>query len=166
MQGVAAKFTAPCTSAKKEPIVRKRDKYKPAVSKSVLIFLAGFVWVCVGTMLLLRAVLWISATADVNRYIFIGAGVAMALCVHHFGFSKIADRNVARLLPVDGKKCLFSFMPWKSYLIVLVMIAMGVGLRHSAIPRQYLGIVYTCIGLALLLSSGRYFRAFFREIRH
>ena len=78
---------------------------------------------------------------------------------------KIVEKNLSRILPVDEKRCLFSFMPWKSYLIVLIMIAMGTLLRHSAIPKQYLAIIYTGIGLALILSSVRYARAFLKEIR-
>jgi len=32
---------------------------------------------------------------------------------------KIADKNLNRLLPLTEKKCIFSFMTWKSYLIVI-----------------------------------------------
>ena len=73
--------------------------------------------------------------------------------------------DLERILPMDEKKCLFSFIPWKSYLIIVVMITIGAILRHSVIPKQYLAIVYTAIGLALILSSVRYMRVFFREIR-
>jgi hypothetical protein len=37
------------------------------------------------------------------------------------------------------------------------MIALGLLLRHSAIPKPYLAILYIGMGLALLLSSLRYF---------
>jgi hypothetical protein len=145
--------------------VRKRDKYRPAVTKAVLLFLAGGLWVCVGTMLLFWAVSWLLEAANVNRYVFAGAGVVLALFVHHFGFLKIADKNIARILPDNEKRCIFSFMPWKSYLIILIMITMGTILRHSAIPKQYVAILYTGIGLALILSSVRYVRVFLKEIR-
>jgi hypothetical protein len=49
-------------------------------------------------------------------------------------------------------------MTWKSYLIVAVMVTMGIMLRHSSIPKQYLSIMYIGIGTALILSSIRYFR--------
>ena len=45
------------------------------------------------------------------------------------------------------------------------MIAMGAILRHSPIPKGYLAILYTGIGLALVLSSVRYMRVFLKEIR-
>ena len=145
--------------------MRKWDKYKPAVPKVVLLFLAGGLWLCVGFMLLFLAVSWLLKAPNVNRTVFAGIGVVLALFVHHFGFLKIVEKNLSRILPVDEKRCLFSFMPWKSYLIVLIMIAMGTLLRHSAIPKQYLAIIYTGIGLALILSSVRYARAFLKEIR-
>ena len=145
--------------------MNKRDKYKPAVTKIALLFLAGCVWVGVGSMLLLVAFSWLSAAAYAERYVLVGAGVVVALLIHHFGFLKIAEQNVARILPMDEKRCLFSFMPWKSYLMIPVMIAAGAILRHAAIPKQYLAILYTGIGLALVLSSVRYVRVFLREIR-
>jgi len=145
--------------------MRKKDKYKPAVTKNVLLFVAGFTWGLVGTMLLFLAFSWLSKTSNINIYLFGGVGVVLALMAHHFGFLKIVDKNLERILPMDEKKCLFSFIPWKSYLIIAVMITVGAMLRHSVIPKQYLAILYTAIGLALLLSSVRYMRVFFREIR-
>jgi len=145
--------------------VRNRDKYKPAVTKNVLLFLAGFVWTCVGTMLLFLAFSWLSKASNVNRTVFASAGVVLALLVHHFGFLRIVDKNLKRILPMDDKKCVFSFISWKSYLIIAVMIAMGTTLRRSAIPKQYLAVVYIGIGLALILSSVRYMRVLLREIR-
>lgn len=145
--------------------VRNMEKYKPAVTKVVLLFLAGGVWICVGVMLVSLAVSWLLATADGNGYVFAGSGVALALVVHHFGFLRIVDKNLKRILPADKKRCIFSFMPWKSYLIIPVMITMGIILRHSPVPKEYLAILYLGIGLALILSSVRYVRVFLREIR-
>ena len=145
--------------------MRKRDAYKPAVTKDVLLFLAGFIWVCVGVMLLFLAFSWLLKFSNITICLFGGVGIVLALLIHHFLFLKIVDKNLARILPTDEKKCLFSFIPLKSYLIIVVMIAMGVILRHSVIPKQYLAILYAGIGLALLLSSVRYVRAFFRGIR-
>ncbi len=143
--------------------IRKSDKYKPAVSKRFLLFLAGGLWICVGGMLLFLAVSWLRAARGVNPYVFAGAGVLLALLVHHFGFLKIVDRNMARILPLNGKQCVFSFMSWKSYLMILVMIMMGAIVRHSAIPKPYVAVLYTGIGLALILSSVRYLRAFVKK---
>ena len=144
---------------------RKMEEYKPAVTKVVLLLLAGGLWMCVGVMLLSLAVSWLLETANSDRYVCAGSGVVLALLVHHFGFLRIVDKNLKRILPVDKKRCVFSFMPWKSYLIIPVMITMGITLRHSPVPKQYLAVLYTGIGLALILSSVRYLRVFLKEIR-
>jgi uncharacterized membrane protein len=150
---------------KKERPMRKSDRIKPAVTKTVLLFLAGFVWFCVGTMLLVLAYSWLADATRTIFFAFFGLGIGLALLVHHFGFLKIVDKNIERILPMVEKKCLFSFITWKSYLIIIVMVAMGSFLRHSAIPRHYLAVLYIGIGLALVLSSLRYIRVFVYELR-
>jgi hypothetical protein len=144
--------------------MRKRERYKPAVSKNVLLLVAGVVWLMVGLMLVLIAFSWLRAAVSISIYHFVIAGVVLGLLVHHFGFLRIVNKNVRRILPMDEKRCLFSFIPWMSYVIIAVMISGGAILRHSAIPKHYLAIVYIGIGLALALSSVRYFRVFIREI--
>lgn len=140
-----------------------RKTCNPAVTKSVRIFLAGGLWICVGVMLQSLAVSWLLASARSDRLFFAGSGVALALCVHHFGFLRIVDKNLERICSGEEKKCIFSFMPWKSYLIVPVMITAGFVLRHSPIPKEYLAILYLGIGLALTLSSVRYVRVLLKE---
>ncbi len=145
--------------------MNKISLLKPAVSKKVLLFLAGFMWICVGTMLLVLAGSWLTTASNTTFLLFLGIGFVLALLVHHFGFLTIVDHNLERILVMDEKQCLFSFISWKSYLIIIIMVAMGVLLRHSEIPKHYLAILYTGIGLALILSSVRYMRVFFRELR-
>jgi hypothetical protein len=140
------------------------DKYKPAVANTFLLFVAGIVWVGVGIMLLILAFSWLSKASNLEIYLYSGGGILLALLVHHFGFLKIVDKNLNRILQMKGKKCLFSFIPWKSYLIIIVMVTMGVLLRHSMVPKKDLAILYIGIGLALILSSVRYIRVFYREI--
>ena len=133
-------------------------KYKPAVPRNVLIFMAGAVWVCVGTMLLVLAFTWLAQAPKVHRYAFLGAGFVLAMVAHHFAFLGTVDKNLARILATADKKCVFSFIPWRSYLLIMVMVTLGFILRHSAIPKPYLAVLYSGIGLALILSSVRYMR--------
>ena len=143
----------------------KKEIFKPAVTKNALLFLAGVVWLCVGAMLLTLACSWLSDAPGKPFFIFLAAGILLALLVHHFGFLRIVDKNIARILPMTDKKCLFSFITWKSYMIIMVMVGMGTFLRHSAIPRPYLAVLYTGIGLALVLSSLRYIRVFIQQVK-
>ncbi len=144
---------------------RKMTKIKPAVNKHVLLLLAGLMWLSVGIALLYVSYTWLHTSRGYDAYVFGGIGVVIALVVHHFGFLKIVDKNLGRILPMEGTRCVFSFITWKSYILVAGMVAMGALLRHSALPKPYLSIVYIGIGLALLLSSIRYLRTLLGQIR-
>lgn len=138
--------------------------FKPAANKEVLLFLAGAMWFGVGTLLLFLSYSWLNAFRAQGSYLFGAIGIAAALVVHHFGLLKIVDKNLGRILPMAGTKCIFSFITWKSYLIIAVMIAIGTLLRHSPIPKPYLSILYIAMGLALILSSVRYLRVLICQI--
>jgi hypothetical protein len=137
-------------------------KFTPSVDKRILVLLAGIMWCGVGMMLVSFAVTWLSLYNCREQAVYYAAGFLAAMPIHHFGFLKIADKNLNRLLPLTEKRCLFSFMTWKSYIIVLIMVSMGIALRHSSIPKRYLSVLYNGIGLALFLSGIRYLRFFIK----
>ncbi|HCT31340.1 MAG TPA: hypothetical protein DIW31_11580 [Bacteroidales bacterium] len=137
----------------------KAEHLKPAVNKPILLFLSGIMWLCVGIMLNTFAIHWLIAYGRSLSLLFAGIGFVISLVIHHFGFLKIADKNLGRINNLNAKPCLFSFMSWKSYIIVAIMVSLGITLRHSTIPKQFLAIIYIGIGLALIFSSIRYFRA-------
>ena len=136
----------------------KLQRLKPAVSRRTLLLLAGLLWIGVGAMLLSFAAGWLREGHPAHLALLIAAGVIAALLIHHFGFLRVVDRNLGRILPMQGKRCVFSFMSWKSYLVVGIMMAMGIGLRHAPLPKPYLAVLYIAIGLGLILSSVRYLR--------
>jgi hypothetical protein len=137
-------------------------KFTLIVDKKFLILTSGIMWCGVGIMLISFALSWLSVYTGRGSGLFYVAGFLLAMPIHHFGFLKIADKNLNRLLHLTEKKCLFSFMTRKSYLLVVVMVSMGIALRHSVIPKPYLSILYNGIGLALFLSGIRYLRFFLK----
>lgn len=141
----------------------KISRYKPSVTNHLLLLLAGSIWMIVGLGLLLLAISWLSKAANVQWFWI--PGILLALLIHHLGFLKIVDHNLRRIRLMKGKSCLFAFVSWKSYLVIAVMITMGAILRHSTLPKHYLAILYIGMGLALVLSSLRYFRVFIQIIR-
>jgi hypothetical protein len=140
------------------------QKLNPAVDKKYLIFLAGLMWCCAGIMLIFYAISWLRQCDGTGAAFYYAAGFLAAMPIHHFGFLRLANKNLNRLLPLAEKKCIFSFVTWKSYLIILIMIALGILFRHSAIPKQYLSILYIGIGLGLFLSGIRYFRLAIKQM--
>ncbi len=140
------------------------SRFKPSVKKSFLLLIAGFLWSAIGIMMCSMAVVWLISYSEPVWYFFL-AGIVFALVVHRFGFLRVVDKNLGRIGPMDPRPCAFAFMSWKSYFLVAVMMTLGITLRHSHIPRKYLSVIYLAIGLALFLSSIRYFTNFTREIK-
>ncbi len=130
---------------------------KPAVPKFVLFLISGLMWFGVGIFLNSYAVKWINSDIEVNRILIIGVGILLALIIHRLGFSKIVLKNNNRISQMNEFPCIFSFMTWKSYLLVLVMISLGITLRLSSIPLSYLAVIYIAIGCALIISSIKYY---------
>jgi hypothetical protein len=136
--------------------------YKPEVDRKVLIALSGVVWSVVGFILCKKAVDWLSF-APLSRIIPFGStGLVLALLIHFLGFRKLVNRNIERILSKGEKLCIFAFQAWKSYVIVAVMVGMGIALRASPLPREYLAVIYIGFGGAMLLSSLRYYQLSYR----
>jgi hypothetical protein len=138
------------------------EKFSLKADKKILVLVAGLMWCGVGVMLMTYAVTWLRRYTGGGVYLYYSAGFLAAMPIHHFGFLKLADKNLKRVLEPDERRSLLTFITPKSYLIIIVMVALGITLRHSPIPKQYLSIVYNGIGLGLFLSGIRYIRYFLK----
>jgi hypothetical protein len=134
------------------------ERWKPGINKAWLLFIAGLLWICAGSMLDILSYIWLRNETPHRAIISAAIGFALALLIHHFGFLRVVDKNLNRILPMEGKRCAFSFISWKSYFLISVMMLMGYCLRHSPLPKLYLAVLYSAIGTALILSSFRYLR--------
>jgi tellurite resistance protein TehA-like permease len=132
-------------------------RFTPAVPRRARMIVAGLAWSGAGLMLLSWAVRWLEATPLVLASVLAVAGIAIAVGAWFALFRRLARTNVARLEAAPRLACIFGFQPIKSYLIMGAMIALGVTLRHSAVPRPELAVVYLAIGGALLLASFSYY---------
>ena len=110
-------------------------------------------------MLLSLAVGWLRPIKLPAALPYAFAGVLLTLVFYFLSFSKLAGKNVGRIEQIRGNKTgLFAFQAWKSYLVIVFMIALGVILRHyTPIPKPFLAIVYMGVGGGLFLSSLRYY---------
>ena len=65
--------------------------------------MAGLMWCGVGVMLIRYAVSWLALCTAKEDLFFYSAGFLVSMPIHHFGFLKIADKNLNRLLPLKEK---------------------------------------------------------------
>ena len=97
-----------------------------------------------------------SKTWRIVGHVFVG--LVFAVAAHRYPFSKIALKNIDRLCLMADKCCIFAFQAWRSYLIVIFMMLLGITLRYSPVPRHFLAVIYATIGGALFLSSFHFYR--------
>jgi hypothetical protein len=134
-------------------------KLMPTAGKKTLMIMAGSMWCAVGAMLVWRAAVWLNIfrSPSQSETLYGAAGLAAGLVIHRYGFSRLAGKNISRLMGLAGRRSIFAFITVKSYLIIPVMIALGILLRHSPLPVGLLSAVYCGIGTGLFLSGARYF---------
>jgi hypothetical protein len=137
-------------------------RLNPAVSKRWLLIIAGIMWSAVGIMLIKYAVGWLAALVLVSALAWGAAGAVFAFIVYRFGFSHIAHKNIRRIQANPAQVCIFGFQEWKGYGMIVLMMALGILLRTSPLPRELLSLIYNTIGGALLLSSLQYYQHFAR----
>ncbi len=133
---------------------------KPFVSRKWLFFLAGMIWFVAGFNLCLLAYRWLYGWW---KYLFLLALLISFLA--SFGLRKIAYRNLEFIKKRPDKTCVFAFQPLRSYLVIAIMVTIGLSLRHSSFPRNWLGIIYTVMGGALVIASFFYFREGFLHLK-
>jgi hypothetical protein len=134
---------------------------EPAVSRRTLILSAAITWGLVGGFLSLRAVFWFKSPSPSVLGLAILA-LGLGFLKGRFIFSRLARRNIQRigeLSPHKERICLFAFQAIQSYVIIVGMMALGILLRHSSLPRVYLAVLYLAIGSALIYASFEYWRA-------
>jgi hypothetical protein len=131
----------------------------PAARRETLVLVAGIVWSVVGLILVIVAVAWITQS-DSSAVLPVCCGAAGGYVIYRFAFSRLARKNLVRIYaqsPQKDKVCVFAFQNTRSYFLVVIMMAMGYGMRHSGIPKIDLAPFYIAIGVALILSSLLYY---------
>lgn len=125
-------------------------RFKPDVSIKTRIFLAALLWSCIGLMLMWR-----------GGYAVIGTGKEWLLLVSlligsvksRMVLDRVAVKNMTRIFEKGEYSCLGGVYSWKTWLLVLVMIAFGRLLRASSLQVWLIGIIYVTVGWSLFWSS-------------
>jgi len=125
-------------------------KYKPGVSLRTHYTVAAFIWSAVGLMLLIRGGGYL---LDVGALWLLVPAIAIGTCKSLLILDKSARKNLNRLSQKEDGSCLGGVYSPVMWGLILAMMIMGILLRRSGLPREYLGIFYGAIGWALLFSS-------------
>jgi isocitrate dehydrogenase kinase/phosphatase len=139
----------------------------PAVPKKYLFLAAALAWTIAGTMLLVRGVLFFRNS---HGYFWprLTGSLAGGILFYRLMFDSISLKHTRRIESMSNENpWLFSFFNARSYILMAVMITGGITLRRSGIlPAEYMSVIYTTMGIPLLFSSFRFYRAFILYLKH
>ncbi|HEY5517143.1 MAG TPA: hypothetical protein VIL15_02630 [Coriobacteriia bacterium] len=145
------------------------ERMRLDIDRRWLFAIAGVIWMGVGILLLTYAVTWLAPVSVPLELELTVAGLAVAAVFLRFVFHGIVTKNIARIEGGPARVSAYSFQGWKSYLITVFMIVLGIVLKRSPIPKPDLAVMYLGVGLALMLASGFYHRHLFsmwRRAKH
>jgi len=133
-----------------------------SISKRALLFEAALIWSFAGGMLLMKGFSLLKASSGLLWYKIIGCLIC-GIIFYILIFSKISRSHINRIAKLPGDHHWFyEFFNLKSYLMMTGMILLGVFLRKTAtIPLTSLSLLYTAMGIPLLLSSVRFYHSWF-----
>jgi hypothetical protein len=128
-------------------------EFTPRASRRVRLAAAACVWSGVGVVLLAAGLHWLAAADSKVWLVAVPIAAAVGWVKGRFVLAPRAAVNAARIVALDGARCVGGAFSWRSWLLAAGMIVGGATLRHSSLPRPWLGCLYTAVGTALLASG-------------
>lgn len=113
-------------------------------------FLAALIWMVVGFFLLTNGFILVS----LESHLWYGlTGLLLGTAKTFFILDRLARKNMKRIKEFEDKVCFGSVYSLKTWFLVAAMIVLGRFLRTTVLPGEVIGLIYTAVGWALMLSS-------------
>ncbi len=136
-------------------------RLKPGVGRSAHLFVAPFIWTTVGIVLMERGLGWIGLHLTLRLLLIaLLAGTAKSLTV----LDRTAKKGLRRIMGFGDNTCIGAVYPWRTWLLVVLMMLFGIALRKLTHPGAFIGAIYFAIGWALLLSSRHGWTQWLRQL--
>lgn len=136
-------------------------KFIPTVRRHYLFALAGMLWTIAGGILCVRGTIWLQMLPPIGEIIVGLLSFVIAAVGYLYGFSNVVQKNIDRIHQMPERAAIFAFTSARGYILIAMMIAIGITLRNSTIPKYYLTLPYDVMGGVLLIGSIRFYRQFF-----
>ena len=127
-------------------------KNRLLVQKNTLILIAGIVWAIAGFNIVRIGLVAYQGNFTWWRVLL---SVAVYAVFQIFIFGKMVGKHTNRILQYEEERQnFFRFFDTKSYLIMVFMMTLGIGLRVSGVvPNGFIAYFYTGLGASLLTAG-------------
>ena len=160
-------------------------QYNPSewkLNHSKLLAVSGFIWLCIGAMLLklgINFILfgWTAARFSEEGYssffpylsqslgshenaciLLVALGVLIGYVKGNMVMKKAAQRSYARISELPNPAPLFSIYSRANYIILAIMMGLGLTMKFLDVAYDVRGFVDTAVGIALIQGAVHFFR--------
>jgi hypothetical protein len=135
------------------------QRFKPGTPRYVLFHAAGAVWGAAALLLCIRGVEY-AIVGSLPTLVSLSLGIALGAAFYRFIFLRISTKHINRIGSLqDPLPCIFSFLDWRGYIIMGIMITAGVAMRTAgSAPLSLLAVLYLGMGTPLAISAVRFVR--------
>ena len=125
------------------------------VSKTVLLFIAGIVWLAAGVNIARLGILSFGQMSQSMWWMLVIGAIAVFTVFHIKVFSKMVGKHANRIAGyVEDKIAFWRFFDASGYIMMAIMMGGGIGLRMSGlVPEWFIAFFYTGIGFALMMAG-------------
>lgn len=136
------------------------ERIKPGAPTRGLFFAGALAWGGAGVLLWFRG-LQVVEEMDERHTLMLSLAIVIGIVFFRVVLLRVSRRHIHRVATTTRERpCVFSFLDWRGYGLMGVMITGGVLLRVSGVvPPPFLGVMYVAMGTALLLAAGRFLAA-------
>ena len=128
------------------------SRFKPGAKRRTHLLLTAVLWSAIGILLLTKASYRIVQVPE-QQIIIILAALIFGTLKSIFILDRSARKSIVRILEFKDGTCLGAVYSFKTWLLVVSMMGVGLVLRNSSLSLSLLCFVYFTIGWALLFSS-------------
>ena len=128
------------------------SRFKPGAKRRTHLLLTAVLWSAIGILLLTKASYRIVQVPE-HQIIIILAALIFGTLKSIFILDRSARKSIVRILEFKDGTCLGAVYSFKTWLLVVSMMGVGLVLRNSSLSLSLLCFVYFTIGWALLFSS-------------
>src|SRR5210317_336223 len=125
-------------------------RFKPGVSPRTHLFCASVLWTIIGLLLLYRGIGYLAQDKLLPLTI---VGIILGSLKSYLILNKSATKGVERIKRFGDNTCIGAVYSWRTWLLVLAMMLLGIIIRMSPVPAALIGTVCIAIGWSLLYSS-------------
>ena len=131
---------------------------KPGVSPRTHLLCAALLWTIIGLFLIQRGIGYLMKD---QQLLLIFAAILLGWLKSRYVLDRSAERGVERIRHFADNTCIGAVYSWKTWMLVIAMMVLGLLVRNSTIPAYIVGVVCVTIGWALIRSSRFSWKAWF-----